>query len=51
MHMIKTRQLVAEAGEESRTAAALCDSLAASSPPRQGPLPLHDLLRKICDVT
>jgi len=51
MPMIQTRLLGVEAGAESRPAAAWCDSLAASSPPRQGPLPLHDLMRKICDVT
>jgi hypothetical protein len=49
MHMLKKRQMVVEAGEESRTAAALFYALAASSPHRQGQLPLHDPLNKICD--
>jgi hypothetical protein len=40
----KKKPLVVEAGEEGRTAAAQFDALAAQSPPRQGPLPLHDLL-------
>jgi putative transposase len=51
MHMIKTRQLRVEAGDEGRPAAERFYSLAASSPHRQGQLPLHDLLRKICDTT
>jgi len=51
MHMIKKRQMRVEAGDEGRTAAELFYSLAASSLHRQGPLPLHDLLSKICDTT
>src|SRR3989449_2323688 len=51
MHMIKKRQMVVGAGEEGRTAAELFYSLAASSLPRQGQLPLHDFLSKICDTT
>jgi putative transposase len=51
MPMIKQRQLVVEEGDEGRAAAALCYSLAASSLDRQGQLPLHDLLTKICDTT
>ena len=50
-HMIKKRQGVVEQGDEGRTAAEQCYALAASSPHRQGPLPLHDLLSKICDKT
>ena len=49
MHMIKKRQMVSEAGDEGRTAAALFDSLAASSSHRQGQLPLHGTLKHICD--
>src|SRR5215470_18456308 len=41
MHMIKKRQLVVAEGDEGRTAAALFDSLAASSLHRPGQLPLH----------
>ena len=48
---IQHRQRGVEAGHEGRTAAALCYALAASSPSRQGPLPLHDLLSKIGDTT
>ena len=51
MHRIKKRQRMVEAGEEGRTAAELFYSLAASSLHRQGQLPLHDLLCKICDTT
>ena len=51
MPMLKKRQRVVEAGDEGRTAAALCYSLAASSLHSQGQLPLHDLLSKICDTT
>ena len=43
--------MVVEAGEEGLTAAEQFYSLAASSPHRQGQLPLHDLLSKICDKT
>jgi putative transposase len=49
MHMSKQRQLVVEEGEEGRAAAEPCDALSASSPHRQGQLPLHDPLSKICD--
>src|SRR5262249_17796603 len=42
MHMIKKRQMLVEAGDEGLTAAELFSSLAASSPHRQGQLPLHD---------
>ena len=49
MHRRKKRQLVVEAGDEGRTAAALFDALAAACLHRPGPLPLHDLLSKICD--
>jgi putative transposase len=49
MHMIKKRQMVVEAGEEGLTAAEMFYSLAASSPPRQEPLPLHGSLSNICD--
>jgi hypothetical protein len=49
MHMIKKRQMVVEAGEEGLTAAEVFYSLAASSPPRQEPLPLHGSLSNICD--
>jgi hypothetical protein len=49
MHMIKKRQMVVGAGEESLTAAELFYTLAASSPHRQGQLFLHGLLSKICD--
>jgi len=45
------RPLGVEAGHAGRTAAALCYALAASSPSRQGPLPLHDLLSNIGDTT
>ena len=51
LHMIKTRQMRGEAGDEGLTAAALFYSLAAKSLHRQGQLPLHDLLSKICDTT
>jgi transposase-like protein len=51
MHMLKQRQMRVEAGDEGRTAAARFYALAASSPHSQGQLPLHDLLRKICDIT
>src|SRR5882762_2900217 len=51
MHMIRKKQLVVEAGEEGLTAAEQFYSLAASSPPRHGQLPRHDLLSKICDKT
>ena len=50
-HMLKKRQLVVEEGDAGRAAAALCYSLAASSLDRQGQLPRHDLLTKICDTT
>ena len=40
-----------EAEDEGRTATAQFDALAASSPHRPGPLPLHDFLSKICDKT
>jgi hypothetical protein len=49
--MLKQRPLMVEAGAEGRTAVAPFDSLAASSPHRQGQLPLHHLLSKICDTT
>jgi len=49
MPMIKNRQMVVEAGEESRPAAALYYSLAALSPSRHGQLPLHGPLSKHCD--
>jgi len=39
MHMIKKKQRVVEAGDEGLTAADLFDSLAASSPHRQGQHP------------
>jgi hypothetical protein len=51
MHMIKKKQMVLEAGDEGLTAAELFYSLAAQSPHRQGQLPLHDHLSKICDTT
>ena len=51
MPMIKQRQLVVEEGTEGLTAAELFYALAASSPYRQGPRPLHDPLSKICDTT
>jgi hypothetical protein len=51
MPMIKNQQLGGEEGAEGRTAAAQCSSLAASSPHRQGPLPLQHLLSTICDKT
>ena len=51
MHMIKKKQLLVEAGDAGLTAAEPFDALAASFPHRQGQLPLHDLLRKICDAT
>ena len=47
--MMKKRQMVVEEGNEGRTAAELCYSLAASSLHRQGQLFLHDHLSKICD--
>jgi hypothetical protein len=50
MPMIKNQQLGGEEGAEGRTAAAQCSSLAASSPYRQGPLPLQHL-STICDKT
>jgi DDE domain len=49
MHMLKKRQMVVEAGDESLTAAEPCEALAASCLHRPGPWPLHDLLSKICD--
>ena len=49
--MIRKKHMVVEAGEEGLTAAEPFYSRAASSPPRQGPLPLHDLPSKICDKT
>src|SRR5262249_10928941 len=51
MHMIKKKQLRVETGDEGLTVAELFYSLAASSPHRQGSLPLQDHLRKICDTT
>jgi len=51
MPRIKKRQLMVEEGDEGRTAAARFYSLAAACPHRQGHLPLHDLLSKICDTT
>jgi transposase-like protein len=51
MHMIKKKQMVREAGDEGLTAAELFYSLVASSPHRQGQLPLHDRLSKIRDTT
>src|SRR5882724_4748875 len=51
MHMIRKKQMMVEAGEEGLTAAEQFYSLAASSPHRQGQLPRHDLLSKICDKT
>jgi putative transposase len=41
MQMIKKKQLMVEAGDEGRTAAEQFYALAASSPHRQGLLPLH----------
>jgi len=49
--LLKHKPLVGEAGDEGRTAAEPFDALAASSPYRQGPLPRHHLLSKICDTT
>jgi hypothetical protein len=49
MHMIKKKQMMVEAGDEGFTAAKQFYALAASSPHRQGLLPLHDLLSKLCD--
>jgi putative transposase len=43
MHMIKKKQLMVKTGDEGLTAAEQFYSLAASSPHRQGQLPLHDL--------
>jgi transposase-like protein len=51
MPRTKKKPMVVETGEEGRTAAAPCDSLAASSPHRSGQRPRHDLLSKICDKT
>jgi hypothetical protein len=51
LHMIKKKQMVLEAGDEGLTAAELFYSLVASSPHRQGQLPLHNHLSKICDTT
>jgi putative transposase len=51
MHMIKKKQLRVETGDEDFTAAEQFYSLAASSPHRQGQLPLHDLVCEICDIT
>ena len=51
MPMIQKKQRMVEAGDEGRTAADQCSARAASSPHRQGLLPLHDLLSKICDRT
>ena len=51
MHMLRKKQMVMEAGAEGLTAAEQFSSLAASSPHRQGQLPHHDLLSKICDKT
>jgi putative transposase len=51
MHRRKTRQLVAEEGEETRMVGERFSSLAASSFHRQRPLLLHDCLSKICDTT
>jgi hypothetical protein len=49
MHMMKKRQLMVEAGAEGLSAAEQFYALAVSSLHRPGPLPLHDLLGKICD--
>ena len=49
MHLLKTRPLVSEEGQEGRTAAQWFCSLAASSLPRERPLPLHNLLSDNCD--
>ena len=49
MHMLKTRQLVVEEGDEGLTAAELFYSLAAYSPHRLGQLPSNRLHTKICD--
>jgi hypothetical protein len=51
LHLLRKKQLVVEAGKEGLTAAAEFDSLAALSPHRQGQLPRHDLLTKMCDKT
>jgi len=51
MHMIKKKQMMGEAGAEGLTAAEQFYALAAQSPHRQGLLPFHDLLSKICDRT
>jgi putative transposase len=51
MPMLKTRQLVVEAGDEGRPAAAWFDALAASSPPQAGVPPRHDRLNTICAIT
>ena len=51
MHMGKKRHNGREAGDEGRTAAELFYALAASFPHSQGPLPLHDLLRKTGNLT
>jgi putative transposase len=51
LHMLKNRPLMVAAGDEGLTAADQFYSLAASSPHRQGQLPLHDLPSKICDTT
>ena len=49
MHKSKKRQMVVEAGEERLTVAALFSSLAAESPHRLGPLPLHSPVSTMCD--
>jgi len=48
-HTRKPRPREVEAGDQGRPAAARCYALAASSRYRQGSLPLHDPLSKICD--
>src|SRR5690242_19044557 len=49
MHRLTKKPLGVEAEEESLPAAALCYSLAASSPHRQRQLPHDSSLRKRCD--
>jgi hypothetical protein len=49
--LIKKQQLRVETGDESLTAAEQVYALAAPFSHRQRQLPLHDLLRKICDAT
>jgi putative transposase len=51
LHRLKKTPWVVEAGEEGRTAAEPCYTLAASLPPREEQLPLHDLLSTMCATT